>query len=269
MKHMFASKISLSLGIFCLSASASAWAALTHPSPHRKVDVEGVGNCVFSAARLADQQDKSYQLTQTLAAPQSVYARCYFAKAIHEYKSQGKDYNSLRDKNQYWAALSLKSDNGSMTRLTASPYIFSQATTDQQAFVIDGTAENTDFGLRSYPAKFGAKNYRKKAEDYAVHMPNYVKSLAHAAKKYPYTAHFCIDVYAKVADQSQQETKYDDLSKKWVTKNIPLEKDFVIAKGCFDYTISSAEAVNWNPDITNPDNMLDQTRDLLKGFGYL
>lgn len=267
MKPFFLSKVGMSLGALCISASA--WAAITHPSPHRKVDVEGVGNCVFSAARLADQQDSTYKLTQTLSAPQAVYARCYFAKAIHEYKSQGKDYNSIRDKNQYWAALSLKSENGSMTQLSTSTYTINQAASDQQAFTIDGTAENTDFGLRSYPAKFGAKNYRKKTDDYAVNMATYVKALAHSAKKYPYTATFCIDVHAKMADQSQQETKYDDLSKKWVTKNIPLEKDFVIAKGCVDYTISSADAVNWNPDITNPDNMLDQTRDLLKGFGYL
>lgn len=266
MKRIFLTHVGMAFGISV--CSASAWAAITHASPHRKVDVQGMGNCVFSAARLADQQDGSYQLTSVLNAPQPVHARCYFAKALYEYKSQGKDYNSLRDKNQYWAALSLKSDNGSMKRLADSSYTMQQPEADQQAFTIDGTAENTDFGLRSYPAKFGAKNYRKKTEDYAINMAYYVKALAHAGQKYPYTAHFCIDVYTKVADQSQQETKYDDLGQKWVTKNIPLEKDVVIARGCFDYTIAQAETVSWNPDITNPDNMLDQTRDLLKGFGY-
>jgi hypothetical protein len=266
MKPILFAKIGLSSGILCISASA--WAAITHPSPHRKVDVQGVGNCVFSTAKLADQQDSAYALTGTFTAPQSVHARCYFAKAIHEYKSQGKDYNSIRDKNMYWASISVKSDNGSMTRLTGSTYPMNQPESDQHAFTVDGTAENTDFGLRSYPAKFGAKNYRKKTDDYAIDMANYVKAMAHSAKKYPYTANFCIDVYAKVADQSQQETKYDELGQKWVAKNIPLEKDFVIAKGCFDYTIKSADAVSWSPDSTSPDNVLDQTRDLLKGFGY-
>lgn len=259
----------LGVGFGILSLSASAWAAITFPSPHRKVDVQGVGNCVFSSAKLTDQQDSTYQLTSTFMAPQPVHARCYFAKAIHEYKSQGKDFNSLRDKNLYAAALSVKSENGSMTRLTSATYPMNQPEADQQAFTIDGTAENTDFGLRSYPAKVGAKNYRKKTDDYAINIANYVKSMAHAAKKYPYTATFCIDVHAKVADQSQQETKYDELGQKWVTKNIPLEKDFAIAKGCFDYTINTAEAVSWSPDSTSPDNVLDQTRDLLKGFGYL
>lgn len=269
MKRKTAAQMAL-MATLILSATA-AGAAISQPSPHRKVDAQGIGNCVFGASELSYQKDSSYQLLTQFTAPQTVHVRCYFPKTLQEYTSNGSVYNSLRDRDLYWASIGFKGEQGTV-RLTASTYGMTNPASDQQRFDIDGTAENTDFGLRSFADSYGATAFRQKTTDYAMNVGNYVKAMAHSAKKYPFTASFCVDVYTKIADKSQQETKYDEYGKKWVTRDVPIEKDFLMARGCFDYTINSPGDVSWSPEAdkkpanNSSGNLQDQAVDLLKGL---
>lgn len=257
-----------------LLMTSTALAAVKDASPHRKVDGKGIGNCVFSTSELSKGQDSSYTLSNSFTAPQSVHARCYFPDTLDAYTKVGKVFNSMRDENQYWTSLMIKGQGG-LVVIDRGLYEMNP-TWDQQRFDIDGTAENADFGLdESESARYGALVKSSDTSEYSLNLPNYVKAMAAAAGKYPYTASFCMDVYTDIADSVQTETKYDDFGKKWVTKDVPQVKSYIISRGCFDYTINSASDVSWNPsqntdatETTPEKNPIDQAKDLLDGIGF-
>lgn len=268
-------KVAMALGLVLMAGSS--WAAVSS-SPHRKVDGKGIGNCVFSTAVLSKNQDSSYQLTNSFKAPQEMHARCYFPETLESYKKVGKVFNGMRDKNQYWASISVKAGNGSYFTIDESLYEFdgSNDKWDQQRFDVDGTVAGSDFFVEESQAhRFGALDKRDNGLEYALHLPNYVKAMADSAGKYPYTANFCMDVYTVMADETQEETKYDERNKKWITKQVPIMKSHIISKGCFDYTVNSASDVSWNPNdgessasTSNSNSVEDQAKDLLKGLGF-
>lgn len=88
-----------------LSVGLLGTVALVQSSPHRKVDDQGIGNCVFSNQVLGYQKDSAYALKNSFQAPESVYARCYFAKTLGEYQTWGKVDSDLRSKRHYRAEL--------------------------------------------------------------------------------------------------------------------------------------------------------------------
>jgi hypothetical protein len=273
MKSTFFTRLGLASGMLLIAAAAQA---AVDPSPHRKVDAQGVGNCVFSTNELSRGEDSSYKLTNSFKAPQSVHARCYFPKTLDNYSSAGKFANSMRDTHEYWTSLMIQRPDG-LTVIDRGLYDF-DGTWDQQRFDIDGTAENADFGLKGSEAeRYGASVKSTDTSEMSLNLPNYVKALAVAANKFPYTAKFCMDVYTDIADSVHEESKYDDFSKKWITKQVPQTKSYIISRGCFDYTINSASDVSWTPGKTSnagtPAEVAEQTpedqaKDLLKGLGF-
>jgi hypothetical protein len=224
--------------------ATGALATITSPSPHRKV-VDGIGNCVFSTEELLYQKDSSYQLTTEFTAPQAVHARCYYPKTLQEYKTMGKTHNSLRA-SSYFGSFGLKNES---TSLSTNKYTVKKETSDQQRFDIDGTGENTDFGINNKITadKFGATQLRKATQntEYAIDMGKYVKAMAEMAGKYPFTATFCIKNYIEYADESKVFKHFNEKTKTW-SESLPTQviKIAPLAEGCFDYTIKNASDVN-------------------------
>lgn len=264
------SLLTLTLGLAAATASQAAPA-----SKYRQVDAQGVGNCLFSAQPLPFQQEAGYQPKTSFNAPEGVHARCYFPKPLSDYRSMGAVYNSLRDKNEYYAAFHLIPNDISSFKIDGrifAPGPLSQG--EQQAFEIDGSA-HSDFGFYNDgdADKNGATVYIKDAERYAFDIGRFTKLESLHAGKYPYTSKYCLDVYVLVADQISEESKYDDFSKKTIVTRKPVLRTQYIARSCMDYTLKQAADVNWEPTKSvadyRPDKVMqDQARNLIKGLGF-
>lgn len=272
----------VSLGLGLAFSASSALASITVPSPHRKIDSKGIGNCVFSTKTLDFKKDGSFSLTNKFTAPQEVHVRCYFPQTLKEYIPIGKIYNSIKERDKYYASLSVKSSDGGYFVISNPTYTYDDEVKDrdQQRYDIDGTADGTDFGMTERDAeRFGATEKRSNGYS-AVNMGNYVKAMAESAGKYPYTANFCVDTYVSMSDINKTVEKVNKSTnqREWVQE--PVIKDHLMARGCFDYTINSASDVSWSSkdkssstsessSTTTPENAaVDAAKDLIKGFGF-
>ncbi|MBF2054235.1 MAG: hypothetical protein IGS03_12360 [Candidatus Sericytochromatia bacterium] len=275
-RHAYSVFITSALSVGLLAGNA--FAGITNPSPHRKVDGKGIGNCVFSDTELGFKQDSSYKLKSSFTASETVHVRCYFPQTLQEYKPLGKVLNELKENEQYWASLSVKGSNGYFT-IDEMLFKVNKWESDQQRFDITGDASG-DFGYEisreSEARRFGATVRNEDAGYYAVNLANYVKAMADSAGKYPYSANFCVDVFVKVADDTKTVEKINERTKlrEWV--NEPIIKQYLMAKSCFDYTIKSASDVNWTADDSDDNTgaanhsdtqkAVDEVKDLLKGL---
>jgi len=273
--------------------------ALAQSSPHRKVDDQGIGNCVFSNQVLGYQKDSSYALKNSFQAPESVYARCYFAKTLGEYQAWGKVESDLRSQGNYRAEL-YRYPGGTQTRnnlkggaaangahlATAAEYKMQKTSADQQRFDITGAADGDLVMAAEIAGRYGAlTKVQGEGNHYIFHLPNYVKAMAETAQTYPYHSTFCLRVYLSIADQAKIEEKYDDYAKKYVKVQKPLYEQRTIAHGCFEYALHSAAQVSWTPSALDkaqaipgvpsvpgvpalPGGVDEAAKDLLKGLGF-
>ena len=274
-------RLALTAGMTLIATQTMA--AIQSASPHRKVDSQGIGNCVFSRSELGFQKDGSYQLTTKFTAPQAVHARCYFPKMTKEYESLGKVYNSLRDKREKYASFNVKGSHG-LFQIDSMKFTYdaNNADWDQQRFDITGAAES-DFMLYDRDAtRFGGvvKNAASTAGGLSLDLGNYVKSMAESDGKYPYTAKFCMDVNISVADDTKTVEKWDSnhQNREWV--KVPVYKTHALAQSCFDYTINAANDVSWSakdadsansntPSGNTSQEQIDKAaKDLIKGLGF-
>ena len=263
--------------------AGTGFATIKVASPHRKVDSQGIGNCVFSTSELGFQKDGSYKLTTQFTAPQEVHSRCYFPKMTKEYESLGKVYNSLRDKREKYASFNVKGSHG-LFQIDSMKFTYDDdnADWDQQRFDITGTADS-DFMLYDRDAtRFGGvvKNAASTAGGLSLDLGNYVKAMAESDGKYPYTAKFCMDVNISVADDTKTVEKWDSnhQNREWV--KVPVYKTHALAQSCFDYTIKAASDVSWSakdaeaastntPSGNTSQEQIDKAaKDLIKGLGF-
>jgi hypothetical protein len=263
MNKNFLQRITLTTGL--LLVAAGALAANQAPSPHRKVDTSGVGNCVFSNETLPFQKDSSYKLKTQFSVPEPVYARCYFPKQIQDYKSLGSVYNSIRDDNRYGAELIHQTASNGFTMDQVNQGLNAAENGDQQAFDLAGTA-SSDFGYRdrAMAEREGAKEFNEKKNRFILALPKLAKYLSLADKKYPYTINLCVRTFVTISNQIEEESKYDSSTKKTIITKKPIYKTQTIAKGCFDYTIKKPEDVNWEPAAPL---VPEEAKSLLKMFG--
>lgn len=277
-KHAPSALMATVLGVSLLAGSA--FAAISTPSPHRKVDGKGIGNCVFSGAELGFKQDSSYKLKSSFTASETVHARCYFPQTLQDYKPLGKVLNELKENEQYWASLSVKGSNGYFT-IDEMMFTVNKWESDQQRFDITGDATG-DFGYEisreSEARRFGATVRNEDAGYYAVNLAHYVKAMSESAGKYPYTANFCLDVFVKVADDTKTVEKFNQRTnqREWVKE--PIIKQHLLAKSCFDYTLKSGSDVSWTANDSDDNTggaaapnsdaqqTVDEVKDLLKGL---
>lgn len=279
----FLAQLALAAGMTLISTQTMA--AIRVASPHRKVNADGIGNCVFSTSVLGFKQDSSYHLTTKFTAPQEVHARCYFPKMTKEYVSLGKIYNSLRDKKEKYASINVKGSHGlfeiNQMKFTYGP---NNADWDQQRFDITGKADS-DFMLYDRDAqRFGGvvKNSQSTVGGYSLNLANYTKAMAESNGNYPYTAHYCLDVTFRIADDTKVVEKWnsDHTQREFVKE--PVYKTHYISNSCFDYTINQASDVSWSdkdesqtssstPSTNSSDAQKaidDKAKKLLKGLGF-
>jgi hypothetical protein len=217
--------------------------AAAQASPLRKVDANGVGNCVFSPQELpkGGEGTAPYKAIKSdFNEGESVHIRCYWPKPLSAYRSAGKIYNEIRDKNQYSFALfwmNPGTDGGHSGEYFVQDMASDDASGalgwDQQRF--DLYDNNPDCDIKVHDGKLQS--------DYGVTSPFRCLSLANFARTFPLaqgqkSLRFCFKQYVEVADRTATYTGLDS-SDPWRRRTVSTTRNddykLVIAQGCFNY----------------------------------
>jgi hypothetical protein len=189
-----------------------AQAKINNPSKHRKVK-NGVGNCIFSADKLPYKKEGQFKklTTEFDEKTKVVYARCYFAKTMQEYESDGKVGNSMRSGTppEYYAYF----HGHTGYKRARFTYKAKNKAKDQAYYYVGGPRPCDLCKDLSRLAKDRIKRYQIKAG------------------KKSNTEKICVKVYYISADE-----------KKWVwvrnrKEHHMVNKEKVLAEGCFNYTV--------------------------------
>ncbi|WP_209348259.1 hypothetical protein [Pontixanthobacter sp. CEM42] len=216
-------------------------AAGAQANTYRKVDSDGVGNCVFSDRVLnkGAEGDAAYRASKVnFSEGEDVFVRCYFAKPLGEYARSGKIKNSLRE-GEYYADLELRSP----TRSSQGPdivggmqfdYAPHEARLNQQRFDI-GSVTDCDFRLPAYDARvWGVGEDR---------CPNLTQLTRAVGKKrnaaFPFTAKYCVSVMVQFADVVDERRELDGNTNTIRVQRSPRLMNHRLSESCFDYTVSS------------------------------
>ena len=100
-----------------IALSAVALAGLKNPdSTVRKIDADGVGNCVFSAGELLYDQESTYVIEESFSTKKPIVnIRCYYPNQVKDYFARGSFYNQMRDDYEYWSYLTVEVPDGGRT----------------------------------------------------------------------------------------------------------------------------------------------------------
>lgn len=236
-------QIAFSLLLAATLGVAAATPAAAQSSPLRKVDAQGIGNCVFSPQELpkGGEGTAPYKAIKTdFTEGESVHVRCYWPKPLSAYRSAGKIYNEIRDKNQYSYALFWMEpgingapDREYMVQDMASEDAAGAFSWDQQRFDLYDDAPDCDIKVQDGKLK----------SDYGVTSPNRCLGLANFARTFVSakglgTLRFCFKQYVEVADRTATYTGLDS-SDPWRRRTVSTTENdtykVVLAEGCFNY----------------------------------
>lgn len=250
---------SLMFALIASQVTASVDARIVNASKHRKVDANGVGNCVFSAQPLPFKTENAPAygaITTTFVEGQDVHARCYWGKMASEFGAAGKVFNSVRDEQRYRTSLIWQRVPGD-DQNPGDVAITSVKTTvdgewvmaDQQRFDIydrpDCDFKELDASKRalngfssphncadiaSYLRMQIALNQRARANkpDDGIQMPVLSEND---------TFRICIQQNVIVADKISESRRWDKVSQSWRTDRQPFKYNLPMARGCFDYRL--------------------------------
>lgn len=233
--------------VFILGAAIAALAAApaaAQSSPLRQVDpATGAGNCVFSPQELPKGQEgtAAYKaIKRDFNEGEDIHIRCYWPKPLSAYRSAGKIYNEIRDKDQYSYALFWMepgvnggADREYMVQDMASDDAAGAFSWDQQRFDLYDDAPDCDIKVQDGKLK----------SDYGVTSPNRCLGLANFARTFALaqglqTLRFCFKQYVEVADRTATYTGLDS-SDPWRRRTVSTTKNdtykIVLAEGCFNY----------------------------------
>lgn len=221
--------------------------AAAQASPLRKIDAQGIGNCVFSPQELpkGGEGTAPYRAIKTdFTEGESVHVRCYWPKPLSAYRSAGKIANEIRDKNQYsfglfWMA-PFTDKPGYDERLLqdmASEDAASAMSWDQQRFDLYDNNPDCDVKVQDGELK----------RQYGVTSPHRCLSLANFARTFTQarglkSLRFCFKQYVDVADQTATYTGRDSSDPLRLRRSSRTMNDtypVVIAQGCFNYHLKS------------------------------
>lgn len=232
------------LTLVLAGAALAASPAAAQSSPLRQVDpATGAGNCVFSPQELLKGQEgtAAYKAIRSdFNEGESIHIRCYWPKPLSAYRSAGKIYNEIRDKNQYsfalfWMEPGLNGapDREYMVQDMASEDAASAFSWDQQRFDLYDDAPDCDIKVQDGKLK----------SDYGVTSPNRCLGLANFARTFVSakgleTLRFCFKQYVEVADRTATYTGLDS-SDPWRRRTVSTTENdtykVVLAEGCFNY----------------------------------
>lgn len=217
--------------------------ASAQASPLRKVDAEGIGNCVFSPQELpkGGEGTAPYKAIRSdFNEGESVHIRCYWPKKLAAYRAPGKIANEIRDKNQYSFSISwmMPAEGGSgyierELQDMASEDAAGAFGWDQQRFDLYDDHPDCDIKVRDGQLK----------RDYGVTSPNRCLNLANFARSFTLvsglkTLRFCFKQYVEVADTVGTYKGYDSSDptrRRMQTSQLTEYYPHVIARGCFNY----------------------------------
>jgi hypothetical protein len=182
---------------------------------------DGLGNCIWATHSLPKDKESTYaDVRGAFKSPDKlVEHRCYYAKPLSEYLSEGRVSNSLRDQKKYWSQYILTGRGGELDQLVniRQPWNYGPdvASFDQTRAILD--VDNSNCVMKSSDPKTGSDAGCVDVE----------KALRAAAKgKFPITGHLCLDIFFEVADKVVPGT------------NEPVREVRRIAAGCFEYTVT-------------------------------
>ncbi len=222
-------------GLMLIFMATTVSAELVTPnSLYREVDGFGVGNCIFSSAPMAFDQESGYTGVQDKFSSDDRPAeiRCYFGSKVGEHRTKGAFYNSLRDENEYFNYLTVEEPDGG-------------ATFYERLGVYHPSGKSIDWDqMRMGLAANGAVNCNFKADDKlgsdgCMDIDNQVMALA-ASKgaDLPYTAEVCISMYYKWTDH--YEEKWHEHSGSWRRERIGVSAQYMAGPNCIQYTVSGS-----------------------------
>jgi hypothetical protein len=233
----------LTLGTALAMALSLPQPAAAQASPLRKVDADGVGNCVFSPQELpkGGEGTAPYNaIREDFNEGESVHIRCYWPKKLAAYRTDVKIFNEIRDKNQYSFALYWMMpgvDGGAEVERFVQDMASDDATGafnwDQQRF--DLYDNNPDCDIKVQDGKLQS--------DYGVTSPYRCLSLANFARTFSLaqglkSLRFCFKQYVEVADRTATYTGLDS-SDPWRRRTVSTTMNdtykLVLAQGCFNY----------------------------------
>ncbi len=192
--------------------------AEAQPSPHRRIK-RGIGNCVFSNKLLNHKGDGSYKLKRRFNAPEQVYARCYYAKPLKEYKSIGKLKSQLRGTGYEPPRFN--------RRLQFKVPVWNYAHTIR----VSGRNEKWD-QTRMDIVSSGRCDFKKKPRTgRCINLEQEVRRMAKEEKaSLPYTTEICVHIDFDMVDKKVPNPKNR-------LQLIDKKQFYTIAKGCFEYTV--------------------------------
>lgn len=221
--------------------------AAAQASPLRKIDAQGIGNCVFSPQELpkGGEGTAPYKAIKTdFTEGESVHVRCYWPKPLSAYRSAGKIANEIRDKNQYSFGLfwmvPFTDKSGYDERFLqdmASEDASAAMNWDQQRFDLYDDHPDCDVRVQDERLK----------DQYGVTSPHRCLSLANFARTFQpakgmKSLRFCFKQYVDVADQTATYTGRDSSDPLRLRRSSRTMNDtypVVIAQGCFNYHLKS------------------------------
>jgi len=235
------SAIGLALGLAPFEAQAKSL---------RKIDpATGTGSCIFSPQELpkGGEGSSAYLAARTdYTEGEDVHIRCYWPRKLSTFRTQGKIFNEIRDKNRYsyglfWIMPGLNGGPG-VERLIqdmASEDAAGAMAWDQQRFDLYENKPDCDVKVQDGKLK----------RDYGVTSPYRCLSLGNYARKMRQTFsglesqrtfRFCFKQYVEVADKQVTYTG-KDATDPWRLRRLSTTMHdtypVVIAQGCFNYTL--------------------------------
>ncbi|MCP4809685.1 MAG: hypothetical protein GY913_28465 [Proteobacteria bacterium] len=192
----------------------------TPDSTVRKIDAQGVGNCVFSAGELLYEKESTCVIEESFSTSKPIVnIRCYYPNQIQDYFARGAFYNQLRDDYEYWSYLTVEVPDGGRT----GREVLGTHEPDQQVQTWD-----------QQRIKFGEVGGCHKQDGKCVEIDSHVRALAKEEKKpLPYTAEVCFSFYFKWTDTYEEQ--WDDFSERIKKVRTHVEQT-KMAKGCAMYT---------------------------------
>lgn len=210
-------------GTYSVLVQSDGLAGIVDQSPHRKVQ-NGVGNCIFAGSPLEFGKDASYKgLRTAFAAPEDVFARCYFPGQIKDYEARGRVANSLRASGTYWTYFEIQNAKGEKKYHLYAPWVYDEEVKlrDQSRYDIHRTEDLSDCSFQP----------NKKC----LNLPEKVRKAAmEDGGKFPYTSKVCLTTYLMVADN--RKAIWDETAKALIEK--PVEENLHLSSGCFTYTLN-------------------------------
>jgi MYXO-CTERM domain-containing protein len=199
------------------------------PSKYRKV-ADGAGNCVFSSKSLALTNEDNYEIKESFAAPEPLFARCYYAEPFSKLSSKGKVANSLRDKKEYYAYLTIT--NTAATAKESSqrfyrvgfPYSDKTKNLDTSSFALDAASKPCEFKADELPGK-------------CLDVAEIVARIAKEDRTSPATVEVCLKIYIPFAESKKKY--FDEAKSAWT--EVPDEEYHTLAQSCVKYVSANVE----------------------------